>query len=706
MIGLMFGSLRSRNALASTSWFCSRADRRASTSRADLRASTYTSGGLIAICLLGACGRIGVEILPADGDELLGQDGGNGADGGLIDDEGGLDPNMDSGFDAAVDIDADLDGSAMADTGPDPIAACMMSCVNEHGGASCATGSCVATCAIGYDDCDRSANNGCEANTTATTTTCGSCVLGCTNAHGSTLCNQGVCAPTCASGFDDCDGDTDNGCETDLSAAASCGACTTACVNAHGTTSCQSGACVPACAAGYADCDGDRKNGCETNTGSDPMHCGSCPNACGSNGQVCTNGTCQASPCAAGRAECDGNLAQTCETDTTSSLSNCGFCGNVCTTANGTPRCNASTCQVQSCTGGFGNCDNSATNGCEVTLATSTPNCGACGAACTNGHGTTRCTASACVPTCGTGYGDCDTSRPNGCETSLTTTSNCGMCGRTCPANGGTAVCNAGVCDTICDWSGTYALKMSVTGNWPNATYIKSGSGTFQFWMKLQGTHSGNNIAATLTECGRFVPDFAATMVSETYNYGYPNTLFDGNFLPSSSTNITLGSSSPGATFALPAVATQMGVNMADPINGAWPNAASGIAAGIRVDMDADGKPGVTAVYSNAGSLEYPRTSTSFIATRSDQPYVASRVAFSLNGTLSSCTQSTGSGTFTHIDTRIFACRESGGSACSTAEANFLDSNCVGYTMPSTATYTLVKVANGASCATIRAALP
>jgi hypothetical protein len=146
-----------------------------------------------------------------------------------------------------------------------------------------------------------------------------------------------------------------------------------------------------------------------------------------------------------------------------------------------------------------------------------------------------------------------------------------------------------------------------------------------------------------------------------------------------------------------------MGVNMANPTTGSWPSLASGLTS---VDMDGDGRPGVTAMYSNAGSLEYPRTSTSFIATRADTPYAASRVSFSLSGTVSSCTQSSGSGTFTHIDTRIFACRRDTGSQCSASDANFLDQNCLNYNMPSTATYTLVKVANGASCATIRAALP
>jgi hypothetical protein len=633
-----------------------------------------------------------VEIVPIDDGALIGSDEDGGDDAGRGDEDGGL-ILMDGG--AGSELDGNL--TPDADAAIDPIAVCMMSCDNAHGSASCASGSCVASCALGYESCDGTASNGCETDTMTGTATCGGCTLGCANAHGATRCDQGVCAPTCASGFADCDDDGDNGCEADLSAATSCGNCTSACVNAHGTTACQGGACVPSCAAGYADCDGNRQNGCEANINSDPAHCGSCPNACGSNGQICMNGTCQASPCVAGRGECDGNLAQTCETDTTSSLGNCGFCGNVCATANGTPRCTA----------GFGNCDSNVPNGCETTLATSTAHCGACGAGCTNGHGTTRCTASACVPTCGTGYGDCDTSRPNGCETALNTITNCGMCGRTCPANGGTAVCNAGVCNTICNLTGTYAVKMSVTGNWPGDTYIGGGSGTFQFWMKLQGTHTGNSLAGTLTECGRFVPNFSATMVSETYNYGYPNSLFDGNFLPAASATITLGSSSPGATFSLAPTATQMGINMADPINGSWPNQASGIATGIRVDMDGDGKPGVTAVYSNAGSLEYPRTSTTFFnPPRSDVPYVASRASFSLGGTLTSCTQASGSGTFTHIDTRIFACRLTSGSACGTSDANFLDQNCVNYNMPSAATYTLVKVADGAACSTIRAALP
>jgi hypothetical protein len=227
--------------------------------------------------------------------------------------------------------------------------------------------------------------------------------------------------------------------------------------------------------------------------------------------------------------------------------------------------------------------------------------------------------------------------------------------------------------------------------------------------MKLQATHSGNSLNTTLTECGRFVPPFDARQVNETFSYGYPNSLFDGNFLPSSATTVSLTNSSPGASFTLPPTATQMGINMAlapfsrDPITGSWPSQASQIPAANRLDMDGDGRPGVTAVYAAGGGFVHPRTDDNLFAPRSDNPYVASRVSFSLSGTLNSCTRASGSANFRFIDTRIYACSLESGE-CNNTQASFLDVNCLNYTLGA-ATYTLLKVADNATCAQIRAAL-
>jgi hypothetical protein len=666
---------------------------------------------VFSLCLLSlvgmGCGRVGLELLPADlaqvppdADVDAAMDaGGTGAlDAEPSSDSGAGGPGDDAGADAGADGQ---------DSGDAPDAGCPTLCQNTHGSASCATGNCEITCALGYADCDGDPGNGCEASTADQTMTCGGCALACTNAHGGSACAGGLCSSTCDVGYGDCDANAGNGCETDLRSVSSCGACGVSCSNAHGSTACPAGSCAPVCAGGFADCDGNPANGCETDTQNDPAHCGTCPRACGSNGQICVAGQCQASPCVAGRGECDGDLGVTCETDLTSSLGDCGFCGNTCSTANGTPRCSGSSCGVASCNAGFGNCDNGASNGCETPLASTTAHCGACGAACTNAHGTTSCAASTCVPSCSTGFGDCDSSRPNGFETALSSVTNCGACGRTCAgATGGTATCNAGVCGVTCNLSGTYALRMNMQGSWPADGQVQAGSGTFNFWMKVQATHSGNNLSVALTECGRFIPDFRTTIVNELINYGYPNSLFDGNFLPSTTSTVTLGSSSPGASFTLPRSAVQMGVNMADPINGAWPSSASGIGTGIRVDHDRDGKAGVTAVYSNTGGHSHPRTSTAFIGfNRADNPYVASRVSFSLSGSMTSCTQGSGTANFAFVDTRIFGCSRSGSNTdCTASEADFLDRNCLEYDLGS-ATYSLLKVADGASCATIRSSL-
>ncbi len=64
------------------------------------------------------------------------------------------------------------------------------------------------------------------------------------------------------------------------------------CTNAHGPTACTSGVCTPTCITGYANCDGNPNNGCETDTNTDPNHCGSCTTACGASGPSCNSGAC------------------------------------------------------------------------------------------------------------------------------------------------------------------------------------------------------------------------------------------------------------------------------------------------------------------------------------------------------------------------------------------------------------------------------
>jgi phage major head subunit gpT-like protein len=62
--------------------------------------------------------------------------------------------------------------------------------------------------------------------------------------------------------------------------------------------------------------------------------------------------------------------------------------------------------------------------------------------------------------------------------------------------------------------------------------------------------------------------------------------------------------------------------------------------------------------------------------------------------------------TVSNVDTRIFGClRAQSVQDCNSSESNFLDSNHPVYT-PGFADYVLSRVADGAGCAAIRAALP
>jgi len=100
---------------------------------------------------------------------------------------------------------------------------------------------------------------------------------------------------------------------------------------------------------------------------------------------------------------------------------------------------------VAACSGGFGNCNATAADGCEVNLATNTSHCGRCGNACVVGsNATATCAAGACGISCASGFGDCNVTAADGCEVNLqTSTSHCGVCGRTCASG---QMCISGTC--------------------------------------------------------------------------------------------------------------------------------------------------------------------------------------------------------------------------------------------------------------------
>ncbi|MBX3272319.1 MAG: putative metal-binding motif-containing protein [Sandaracinaceae bacterium] len=313
----------------------------------------------------------------------------------------------------------------------------------------CRDGGCtILECEPRFADCNMDARDGCETSTT-TESSCGSCGVPCAPANATGDCAGGSCRiGACMPGYADCNMDARDGCETRLNSVLDCGGCGRSCSPAGAIGDCSTGTCaIGACDPNRGDCDGRAENGCETllTTNSD---CGACRMICAPSGGVgeCSTGTCRLTTCTSpGTADCDGNAANGCETSIRT-LTDCGGCGVPCSHVNGASTCDTGTCALAGCAPGYGNCDSVPGNGCEQRLNT-VQHCGACGSPCTIANGTGDCSMGSCrVATCNPGWGNCDGRDDNGCEQRLDTLTHCGSCGASCSLTNASESCSTGAC--------------------------------------------------------------------------------------------------------------------------------------------------------------------------------------------------------------------------------------------------------------------
>jgi len=287
-------------------------------------------------------------------------------------------------------------------------------------------------------DCDGNTVNGCEAELTRDLMHCGGCGRACSFAHATAACTMGACAiARCDTGFGNCDGNEANGCETNLNeSAAHCGMCGMPCSPANATGVCTAGVCrVSECRTNFGDCNGGA-DGCESNLLTDPAHCGSCPAACPTRPNAtatCSNGTCGAA-CNAGFGNCDGNPSNGCETDVRTAVAHCGGCGMACNLPNANVACMGGACRVTTCLAGYADCDGDMTNGCETDTRGDVANCGMCRRVCSAPNTDFSCTAGVCrVLSCVPNFSNCDGNDANGCEADfLSDSRNCAGCGMVC----------------------------------------------------------------------------------------------------------------------------------------------------------------------------------------------------------------------------------------------------------------------------------
>ncbi|MBK6534095.1 MAG: hypothetical protein IPF99_32365 [Deltaproteobacteria bacterium] len=281
-------------------------------------------------------------------------------------------------------------GGAVCDATTGQCVQCLASADTCPAGSYCVAGSnrCAAGCrndegcAAGVGDAGMASGRRCDVSTRA----CVECVMD-EHCPSGTLCVGNTCVVgctatrACPAGQSCCSG----ACVDPLANTSHCGGCDMRCSLPRAAAACMNGVCaVASCTAPYDNCDGMAANGCETDTLNDVGHCGGCGVACATRANSaasCAAGRC-AYACSAGFADCDANAANGCEVELAMSLTNCGACGRACDLANATAACTAGACAVASCAAGFGDCDGNAANGCETDTRTSAIHCGACGTTC------------------------------------------------------------------------------------------------------------------------------------------------------------------------------------------------------------------------------------------------------------------------------------------------------------------------------------
>ncbi len=185
-------------------------------------------------------------------------------------------------------------------------------------------------------------------------------------------------------------------CVDTQSSTAHCGACLNACSAQNGSAKCAAGVCSVSCSSGFGDCNALVKDGCETDLTSAIDHCGACAKVCMAPNAslVCDRNQCLQSSCRSGFGDCNASQADGCEVDLKKTLAHCGACAKKCELPEAVAECTQSLCVVATCNAGFGNCDGLAPNGCETDVKTADAHCSACGMACPAGY---KCKASKCV---------------------------------------------------------------------------------------------------------------------------------------------------------------------------------------------------------------------------------------------------------------------------------------------------------------------
>lgn len=254
-----------------------------------------------------------------------------------------------------------------------------------------------------------------------------------------------------------------------------------------------------------------------------------------------------------------------------------------------------------------------------------------------------------------------------------------------------------------CDFDMDVAIKLTMDVSWMGGIAVLEGGGQIDAWILGDLTPEGDQIRLTGTMCNLALPDFSTGLLAgnETYGTEFPASVWANPAMPTIDAFATVSSADPGATLQLERGAVVLGGMMGDALNDPWPASWSGVTA---MDHDGDGLPGITAQAKLGGSYSYPRIDILNTDARAQGLYIVSRTIMEFDGIIDDCDSAGGSAVVT-MENHAVGCATVGGGECTTAQTDTLDGNMPQF-MVAGGNFDLARMADGATCADVIAALP
>lgn len=273
--------------------------------------------------------------------------------------------------------------------------------------------------------------------------------------------------------------------------------------------------------------------------------------------------------------------------------------------------------------------------------------------------------------------------------------------------SGGTAGSGpSGTCEARESWTESVHYVLDVT--WKGSAASEDGSGKINIWSRVTFKPNGDKLDVGLHACGSVLPETKLSIIGQIATGGdkvlieVKEAVWDAESIPVTMASGTQSGFDSGSDVEFTYVSL-LGATMADP-SGAWPESGADMAA---VDLEGDGSKGYTATPRNGGGYVLPPTQVGGDnkKTGADKVYLVSRQAMTLKGKRTSCDEHAGTTMVTAFDNHVVGCHLISGAECNADQADFVDSNRMVYVVKS-GTYEAKVVADDASCADVRAALP